>query len=123
MTQITAARSRKRFVLAFLIAAAIGAAVIYFRRTSSTATDTTSTVATRPGVRNSGPGMTAPNTAVSVAVGTAGIADVPVIQQALGTVIPNFSVTVRLAATVFTGCSGDQYFSEMYWFEWVSTAS
>ncbi len=48
------------------------------------------------------------NAAVSVAVGTAGTADVPVIQQALGTVIPNYSVTVtsrvdgELMAVYFT---------------------
>lgn len=52
--------------------------------------------------------MTDPDAAVSVAVGTAGIADVPVIQQALGTVIPNYSVTVtsrvdgELMAVYFT---------------------
>ncbi|WP_416423516.1 efflux RND transporter periplasmic adaptor subunit [Pseudomonas sp. App30] len=48
------------------------------------------------------------NATVSVAVGTAGTADVPVIQQALGTVIPNYSVTVtsrvdgELMAVYFT---------------------
>jgi multidrug efflux system membrane fusion protein len=52
--------------------------------------------------------MMDPNAAVSVAVGTAGTADVPVIQQALGTVIPNYSVTVtsrvdgELMAVYFT---------------------
>lgn len=52
--------------------------------------------------------MTDPNVAVSVAVGTAATADVPVIQQALGTVVPNYSVTVtsrvdgELMAVYFT---------------------
>lgn len=52
--------------------------------------------------------MMDPNAVVSVAVGTAGTADVPVILPALGTVIPNYSVTVtsrvdgELMAVYFT---------------------
>lgn len=108
MTQIPAARSRKRLVLALLIAAAIGAAFIYVRHTPTTSADAGSSAAASPGGRHGGKGMTDPNAAVSVAVGTAGTADVPVIQQALGTVIPNYSVTVtsrvdgELMAVYFT---------------------
>jgi len=111
MTQISAGRSRKRLVLlALLIAAAIGAVFVYLKHTSTAApaTGTGSTAAASPGGRHGGPGMTDPNLAVSVAVGTAGTADVPVIEQALGTVIPNYSVTVtsrvdgELMAVYFT---------------------
>ncbi|QKZ05928.1 efflux RND transporter periplasmic adaptor subunit [Pseudomonas eucalypticola] len=109
MTQIPAARSRKRLVLVLLIAAAIGAAFIYVRHTPSTgqATDAGAARPSAPGGRHGGPGMDA-NATVSVAVGTAGVADVPVVQQALGTVIPNYSVTVtsrvdgELQAVYFT---------------------
>jgi len=111
MTQISAGRSRKRLVLlALLIAAAIGAVFVYLKHTSTAApaTGAGSTAAASPGGRHGGPGMTDPNLAVSVAVGTAGTADVPVIEQALGTVIPNYSVTVtsrvdgELMAVYFT---------------------
>jgi multidrug efflux system membrane fusion protein len=108
MTQISAARSRKRLVVALLIAAAIGAVFVYIKHTPSTATDAGSAAAASPGGRHGGPGMMDANAAVSVAVGTAGTADVPVIQQALGTVIPNYSVTVtsrvdgELMAVYFT---------------------
>ncbi|MFK3973278.1 MdtA/MuxA family multidrug efflux RND transporter periplasmic adaptor subunit [Pseudomonas sp. NPDC087358] len=110
MTQIPAARSRKRLVFALLIAAAIGAAFLYSRHTPSAAPQAGAAAAapTSPGGRRAGPGMADPNAAVSVAVGTAGTADVPVIQQALGTVIPNYSVTVtsrvdgELMAVYFT---------------------
>jgi multidrug efflux system membrane fusion protein len=111
MTQISAARSRKRLVLlALLIAAAIGAVFVYLKHTSAAApaTGAGSTAAASPGGRHGGPGMTDPNLAVSVAVGTASTADVPVIEQALGTVIPNYSVTVtsrvdgELMAVYFT---------------------
>jgi len=109
MTQIPAARSRKRLVLVLLIAAAIGAAFIYVRHTpsSSETPEAGAARAAGPGGRHGGPGMDA-NATVSVAVGTAGTADVPVIQQALGTVIPNYSVTVtsrvdgELMAVYFT---------------------
>lgn len=112
MTQISAARSRKRLVIALLIAAAIGAVFVYVRHTPSTPASTqagsAAATASAPGGRHGGPGMTDPNAAVSVAVGTAGTADVPVIEQALGTVIPNYSVTVtsrvdgELMAVYFT---------------------
>lgn len=110
MTQIPAARSRKRLVLALLIAVAIGAAFVYVRHTTSTApaADAASPAPAGPGGRHGGPGMMDSNATVSVAVGTAGVADVPVIQQALGTVIPNYSVTVtsrvdgELMAVYFT---------------------
>jgi multidrug efflux system membrane fusion protein len=110
MTQNSAAPSRKRLVLALLIAAAIGAVFVYVRHTPSgaPATDASASSAGSPGGRHGGPGMTDPNVAVSVAVGTAGTADVPVIEQALGTVIPNYSVTVtsrvdgELMAVYFT---------------------
>ena len=110
MTQIPAARSRKRLVLALLIAVAIGAAFVYVRHTTSTApaADAASSAPAGPGGRHGGPGMMDSNATVSVAVGTAGVADVPVIQQALGTVIPNYSVTVtsrvdgELMAVYFT---------------------
>ncbi|TDV60813.1 MdtA/MuxA family multidrug efflux RND transporter periplasmic adaptor subunit [Pseudomonas sp. LP_7_YM] len=110
MTQISAARSRKRLVFALLIAAAIGAVFVYLKHTPSTpsAADAGSTAAAGPGGRRAGPGMSDPNAAVSVAAGTASAADVPVIQQALGTVIPNYSVTVtsrvdgELMAVYFT---------------------
>lgn len=110
MTQISAARSRKRLIFALLIAAAIGAVFVYIKHTPSSpsAADAGSTAAAGPGGRRAGPGMADPNAAVSVAVGTAGAADVPVIQQALGTVIPNYSVTVtsrvdgELMAVYFT---------------------
>jgi multidrug efflux system membrane fusion protein len=111
MTQISAARSRKRLVLlALLIAAAIGAVFVYLKHnsTAAPANEAGSAAAASPGGRHGGPGMTDPNLAVSVAVGTAGTADVPVIQQALGTVIPNYSVTVtsrvdgELMAVYFT---------------------
>jgi multidrug efflux system membrane fusion protein len=55
-----------------------------------------------------GPGGAGMGATVSVATGQAGLADVPVIQQALGTVIPNYSVTVtsrvdgELQAVYFT---------------------
>jgi multidrug efflux system membrane fusion protein len=110
MTQNSAAPSRKRLVVALLIAAAIGAVFVYVRHTPSgaPATDASASAAASPGGRHGGPGMTDPNVAVSVAVGTAGTADVPVIEQALGTVIPNYSVTVtsrvdgELMAVYFT---------------------
>jgi multidrug efflux system membrane fusion protein len=111
MTQISAARSRKRLVLlALLIAAAIGAVFVYLKHnsTAAPANEAGSTAAASPGGRHGGPGMTDPNLAVSVAVGTASTADVPVIEQALGTVIPNYSVTVtsrvdgELMAVYFT---------------------
>ncbi|WAH60581.1 efflux RND transporter periplasmic adaptor subunit [Pseudomonas silvicola] len=109
MTQIPAARSRKRLVLVLLIAAAIGAAFVYVRHTPATSQPAEAGAArpSGPGGRHGGPGMDA-NATVSVAVGTAGVADVPVIQQALGTVIPNYSVTVtsrvdgELQAVYFT---------------------
>lgn len=110
MTQNSAARSRKRLVLALLIAVAVGAVYIYYRHASNPtpSTDAGATVSAGPGGRHGGPGMADPNAAVSVAVGTAGTADVPVIQQALGTVVPNYSVTVtsrvdgELMAVYFT---------------------
>jgi multidrug efflux system membrane fusion protein len=110
MTQISAARSRKRLLLALLIAAAIGAAFVYVKYTppSVPGADAGIPGPPGPGGRHGGPGMMDPNAAVSVAVGTAGTADVPVIQQALGTVIPNYSVTVtsrvdgELMAVYFT---------------------
>jgi multidrug efflux system membrane fusion protein len=110
MTQNSAARSRKRLVLALLIAVAVGAVYVYYRHASNPtpSTDAGATVSAGPGGRHAGPGMADPNAAVSVAVGTAGTADVPVIQQALGTVVPNYSVTVtsrvdgELMAVYFT---------------------
>jgi len=110
MTQIPAARSRKRLVFALLIAAAIGAVFVYIKHTPSSAPTQSdgSAVPAGPGGRHAGPGMVDTNATVSVAVGTAGLADVPVIQQALGTVIPNYSVTVtsrvdgELMAVYFT---------------------
>lgn len=110
MTQISAARSFKRLVFVLLIVAAVGAVFLYLRHSSTTAPsgEARSPAAATPGGRHGGPGMTDPDAAVSVAVGTAGIADVPVIQQALGTVIPNYSVTVtsrvdgELMAVYFT---------------------
>jgi multidrug efflux system membrane fusion protein len=110
MTQIPASRSRKRLVVALLIAAAIGAVFVYLERTPSLAPGASApgAAASNPGGRHGGPGMTDPNVPVSVAVGTAGTADVPVIQQALGTVVPNYSVTVtsrvdgELMAVYFT---------------------
>lgn len=107
MTRIPAARSRKRLLLALLIVAVIGAAFVYFKPTAPGA-DPGSSPPSGPGGRHGGPGMMNPNATVSIAVGTAGIADVPVIQQALGTVIPNYSVTVtsrvdgELMAVYFT---------------------
>lgn len=110
MTQISAARSRKRLLLALLIAAAIGAAFVYVKHTPPTAPGAEAGIPGPPGPggRHGGPGMMDPNAVVSVAVGTAGTADVPVILQALGTVIPNYSVTVtsrvdgELMAVYFT---------------------
>lgn len=110
MTQILAARSRLRLVFALLIAAAIGAVFIYIKHAPSSAVTQAdgSPVPAGPGGRHAGPGMADTNAAVSVAVGTAGTADVPVIVQALGTVIPNYSVTVtsrvdgQLVAVNFT---------------------
>jgi multidrug efflux system membrane fusion protein len=110
MTQILAARSRKRLVFALLIAAAIGAVVVYINHRSPSAPSQAegSAVPAGPGGRHAGPGMVDTNATVSVAVGTASTADVPVIQQALGTVIPNYSVTVtsrvdgELMAVYFT---------------------
>jgi multidrug efflux system membrane fusion protein len=110
MTQILAARSRKRLVFALLIAAAIGAVVVYINHPSPSAPSQAegSAVPAGPGGRHAGPGMVDTNATVSVAVGTASTADVPVIQQALGTVIPNYSVTVtsrvdgELMAVYFT---------------------
>jgi multidrug efflux system membrane fusion protein len=110
MTQILAARSRKRLVFALLIAAAIGAVVVYTDHRSPSASSQAegSAAPAGPGGRHAGPGMVDTNATVSVAVGTASTADVPVIQQALGTVIPNYSVTVtsrvdgELMAVYFT---------------------
>lgn len=110
MTQISAARSRKRLLLALLIAAAICAAFVYVKYTPPSVPGAGAGIPGPPGPggRHGGPGMMDPNAAVSVAVGTAGTADVPVIQQALGTVIPNYSVTVtsrvdgELMAVYFT---------------------
>ncbi|WP_178115708.1 efflux RND transporter periplasmic adaptor subunit [Pseudomonas sp. SLFW] len=111
MTQIPAARSRKRIVvIALLIVAALVAVFLYLRHTPANAPTQRdgSAVPASPGGRHAGPGMTDPNATVSVAVGTAAAADVPVIQQALGTVIPNYSVTVtsrvdgELIAVYFT---------------------
>lgn len=107
MTQTPAARSRKRFLIALVIAAAIVAAFMYVKSTAPAAGDV-STAPAGPGGRHGGPGMMDPNASVSVAVGIAGTADVPVVQQALGTVIPNYSVTVtsrvdgELMAVYFT---------------------
>jgi len=110
MTHISAARSRKRLLLALLIAAAIGAAFVYVKYTPPSAPGADAGIPGPPGPggRHGGPGMMDPNAVVSVAVGTAGTADVPVILQALGTVIPNYSVTVtsrvdgELMAVYFT---------------------
>jgi multidrug efflux system membrane fusion protein len=108
MTQNSATRSRKRIVVALLIVVAIGAVVVYFKRSPSSASDSGNAALAAPGGRHGGPGMMDANATVSVAAGTAGTADVPVIQQALGTVIPNYSVTVtsrvdgELMAVYFT---------------------
>lgn len=111
MTQNSATRSRKRIVVALLIVAAIGAVVVYLKHTPASAPGpgAENPALAAPGGRHGGPGMMMDaNAAVSVAVGTASTADVPVIQQALGTVIPNYSVTVtsrvdgELMAVYFT---------------------
>ncbi|WPO98310.1 efflux RND transporter periplasmic adaptor subunit [Pseudomonas sp. HR96] len=97
MNQNPATRSRSRLLLTVLVVVAIALAIFYgvplLRGSHSSADD-----AGPPAGGRRGPGMgrgaNDPSQAVSVAVGKAGLADVPVTQQALGTVIPNYSVTV-----------------------------
>lgn len=110
MTQTPAAhpraRSRRRLLLGVLCIAVAGGAYMAYKHTVSPASAPTGMA--RGGQRGpGGPGM-GMNATVSVATGHAGLADVPVIQQALGTVIPNYSVTVtsrvdgELQAVYFT---------------------
>jgi multidrug efflux system membrane fusion protein len=105
MTQTPAARSRSRkpLILTVLCIAVLGGA--YWIYTHSSGANSAPTGAGRGGYRGGAMGM---NATISVATGQAGLADVPVIQQALGTVIPNYSVTVtsrvdgELQAVYFT---------------------
>jgi multidrug efflux system membrane fusion protein len=106
MTQSPAARSRKPLLLTVLCIAILGGAYMVYRQSSSA--DSASAGMAAGGRRGpGGPGM-GPNATISVATGQAGLADVPVIQQALGTVIANYSVTVtsrvdgELQAVYFT---------------------
>ncbi|MGI4839298.1 MAG: efflux RND transporter periplasmic adaptor subunit [Janthinobacterium lividum] len=108
MTQTPAARSRSRkpLLLTVLCIAVLGGAYLIYKHSSSP--DSAPGGMAAGGRRGpGGPGM-GMNATISVATGQAGLADVPVIQQALGTVIPNYSVTVtsrvdgELQAVYFT---------------------
>lgn len=103
MTSTPAARSRKPLFLILLCIVALVVVVWLVRHFVGAAATPAGTPRGGPG--GMGMGMGGP---VSVATGQAGLADVPVIQQALGTVIPNYSVTVtsrvdgELQAVYFT---------------------
>jgi multidrug efflux system membrane fusion protein len=106
MTQSPAARSRKPLLLTVLCIAILGGGYMVYKHSSSP--DSAPAGMAAGGRRGpGGPGM-GPNATISVAAGQAGLADVPVIQQALGTVIANYSVTVtsrvdgELQAVYFT---------------------
>ena len=108
MTQPPAARSRKPLVLTLLCVAVLAAATVVWVKHSGSSTSAAAGAQQRRGMGGpGGPGM-GMNATVTVATGQAGLADVPVIQQALGTVIPNYSVTVtsrvdgELQAVYFT---------------------
>jgi multidrug efflux system membrane fusion protein len=95
MTQTPAARPRSRLPLVLLLLVALGG-VAWFAwplwRGAAAKDDHVAPPAGEP--RGAMRGPNDPAASVSVAVGSAGLADVPVTQQALGTVIPNYSVTV-----------------------------
>jgi multidrug efflux system membrane fusion protein len=108
MTQPPAARSRKPLVLTLLCVAVLAAATVVWVKHSGSSTSAPAGAQQRRGMGGpGGPGM-GMNATVTVATGQAELADVPVIQQALGTVIPNYSVTVtsrvdgELQAVYFT---------------------
>jgi multidrug efflux system membrane fusion protein len=108
MTQPPAARSRKPLVLTLLCVAVLAAAAVVWVKHSGSSASAPAGAQQRRGMGGpGGPGM-GMNATVTVATGQAGLADVPVIQQALGTVIPNYSVTVtsrvdgELQAVYFT---------------------
>ncbi len=106
-----AARSRSRLVWTLLALVAIALAIFYgvhLLRGSQPAGDDAAAPGGRRGGMGMGRGPNDPSAVITVAVGKAGLADVPVSQQALGTVIPNYSVTVtsrvdgELMAVYFT---------------------
>lgn len=105
MTQPPAARSRKPLVLTVLCIAVLAAATVVWVKHSGSSASAPAGAQQRRGMGGPGMGM---NATVTVATGQAELADVPVIQQALGTVIPNYSVTVtsrvdgELQAVYFT---------------------
>jgi len=100
MTQNYAPRSRKR--LSFLVLLVVVIAVLaygvhrWYAASAAGGEAATGRAAGSGGGgrRGMGGGPNDPNAVIGVAVGQAGLADVPVTQQALGTVIPNYSVTV-----------------------------
>jgi multidrug efflux system membrane fusion protein len=89
------------------VAVLAAAAVVWVKHSGSSASAPAGAQQRRGMGGPGGPGM-GMNATVTVATGQAGLADVPVIQQALGTVIPNYSVTVtsrvdgELQAVYFT---------------------
>jgi multidrug efflux system membrane fusion protein len=98
MTQTPAARPRSRLLFILLLLVILGAAAWYAwplwrdRAAGATRDDHVAPPAGAP--RGAMRGPNDPAASVSVAVGSAGLADVPVTQQALGTVVANYSVTV-----------------------------
>ena len=107
MTPTPAARSRKPLLLAVLCVAVLAATwgVVKYSSNSGAGQSPAGMGRGGPGGPGMGMGM---NASITVATDHAGVADVPVIQQALGTVIPNYSVTVtsrvdgELQAVYFT---------------------
>ena len=104
MTQTPNPRSPKRFIPLLLVAAVVLGAALSLRQCHS-GTDAAAANMPGPGGR-AGPGGT--QGAVTVAVGPAQAADVPVYLTALGTVVANYTVTVtsrvdgELQAVYFT---------------------